>query len=322
MYTGCSARTGLRLTRDTVNDSLMYHRLSFADAQHSGWKSVAEGILSFTLYFVVLSVLTGLLLSSDVLATGLGGACAPPDIGRYPTECEWLRGMAGTAIWLPLALLCRALLGPAPLGLIWSVVGQVRWRLFFEFLVWALAVFLAIEGGRTLLGLATGLWIGVQFEERSLVVLGLLAVLMPFQVVAEEVVFRGYILQTIGCWLARPALVVLVPVPFFVMGHPGNVTTGIASGIMALAAGYLCLRTGGLEAAIALHLVNNLAVSGFSLVTEYSPQFVPSAGVSLAINAITMALFCAIVSFRMEAARWSSTRRVAPRRRQGWSSTA
>jgi hypothetical protein len=65
----------------------------------------------------------------------------------------------------------------------------------------------------------------------------------------------------IGRWLRHPAFAILLPVPLFVLGHGYDLLGQIGVGLFAVAAGWLTWRTGGLEAAIALHVVNNLSGS-------------------------------------------------------------
>lgn len=90
--------------------------------------------------------------------------------------------------------------------------------------------------------------------------------MVPLQCAAEEVVFRGYLAQTIGRWLKHPAWAILLPVPLFVLGHAYDIWGQLSVGIMAVAMGIITWRTGGLEAAIALHAVNNMTVSLMAMV--------------------------------------------------------
>nr|WP_267918769.1 CPBP family intramembrane glutamic endopeptidase [Microbacterium resistens] len=78
------------------------------------------------------------------------------------------------------------------------------------------------------------------------------------QAAAEEYVFRGYLMQLVGRWLKHPAFAVLIPVPLFVLGHTYDVWGSLGVGIFAVLMAWITWRTGGLEAAIALHAVTNL----------------------------------------------------------------
>ncbi len=67
-------------------------------------------------------------------------------------------------------------------------------------------------------------------------------------------------MQLVGSWLRHPAFAILLPVPLFVLGHGYDVWGAASVGLFAVVAAWLTWRTGGLEAAISLHIVNNLLI--------------------------------------------------------------
>jgi hypothetical protein len=91
----------------------------------------------------------------------------------------------------------------------------------------------------------------------------MVVVLTPFQAAGEEFLFRGWIMQNIGSYFARPVvgLVVslVVSTVVFAIAHssPDPWILGTI-GCLAVASGLAAWRTGGLEAGIVLHAVNNL----------------------------------------------------------------
>ena len=90
--------------------------------------------------------------------------------------------------------------------------------------------------------------------------------LTPFQAAGEEYFFRGYLTQAFGGLFGRVAAVV-VPAVLFALAHglgqsPPVFVDRLAFGLIA---GILVLRTGGLEAAIAMHVVNNWVAFGLGL---------------------------------------------------------
>jgi membrane protease YdiL (CAAX protease family) len=119
-----------------------------------------------------------------------------------------------------------------------------------------------------------GAWIGLSaYVVPALVIL----ILVPFQATAEEFVFRGWLIQAIGAYGpdgaegpgggVRSLLRRLFrsPWPGIVVGAGAFVSahgyTGWAMAdvfLFAVTVGWLAVRTGGLEAAIALHVLNNL----------------------------------------------------------------
>ena len=138
-------------------------------------------------------------------------------------------------------------------------------------------------------------WVG-------LVVVSLLTT--PLQAAGEEVAFRGGLVQSVGSWFRSP-LVALV------------VTTTLSAGLFAAAHGsadpwvilelgslavygcYLAWRTGGLEAVLVIHVVNNLliTVSGAllggleeSYVDQSTTGSPVSAGLSILVTGFVTAL--------------------------------
>ena len=88
-------------------------------------------------------------------------------------------------------------------------------------------------------------------------------IMTPLQAAGEEYLFRGWIMQNVGAWFARPmvGLVVslIVSAAAFSSAHlsPDPWILGTIA-CLGLAAGIATWRTGGLEAAIAIHAVNNV----------------------------------------------------------------
>ncbi len=90
-------------------------------------------------------------------------------------------------------------------------------------------------------------------------------VLTPLQAAGEEYFFRGYLTQAVGGLLGRVAAV-LIPAFLFALAHGAQSAPvfidRLAFGIIA---GILVIRTGGLEAGIAMHVLNNWLAFGLAL---------------------------------------------------------
>lgn len=100
------------------------------------------------------------------------------------------------------------------------------------------------------------------------VFLGIILVSSPLQAAAEEVLFRGYLQQTIGSLAGQAWVGVVVSAVVFAVFHgvqnPPLFLHRLGFGLVA---GALVIATGGLEAAIAVHVVNNLMAFGYALFT-------------------------------------------------------
>ena len=91
---------------------------------------------------------------------------------------------------------------------------------------------------------------------------------VPLQTVAEEVLCRGYLLQTLGSVVRNEWFAIGVSALIFALLHgiqnPWLFGSRLLFGVVA---GVLVWRTGGLEAGIAIHMVNNLCAFGLAIVT-------------------------------------------------------
>src|SRR5690348_1240496 len=98
---------------------------------------------------------------------------------------------------------------------------------------------------------------------RALLIAGLLSIaLFPLQAGCEEVVFRGWLTQTLGQVLRRRWLLALVVALLFALGHapfegPFLFPTYV---IMSLGFSALALRDQRVELAIGVHAANNISV--------------------------------------------------------------
>ena len=98
----------------------------------------------------------------------------------------------------------------------------------------------------------------------TLLPLSLLAVLV--QVSAEEILFRGYLQQTLAARFSNPLIWMVVPTILFALGHympaqagENAILIAVWAGFFGLAAADLTARSGTLGPAIALHLANNVS---------------------------------------------------------------
>ncbi|WKX10829.1 CPBP family intramembrane glutamic endopeptidase [Streptomyces sp. NL15-2K] len=242
-----------------------YHRMGRSSGRHRWWRPLL-GTLLFIPSWLVLSLLL------YAVSYGLGTAAGYPELPDGGVDLGPLRNTAldltYIAIALPLILLAVRWTERRPVGTLSSVTGRLRVR----WLAWCL---LAALPPVTLLVLTTVLmpndgaasvestaWVGWQSFLTSLAVL---AVFVPVQAVAEEYVFRGWLTQAVGAFLRSPWFAVLPQAVLFATAHGWGTRWGfIDLLVFGVVAGWLTIRTGGLEATIALHVLNNLLAFGFS----------------------------------------------------------
>lgn len=241
-----------RLTPDT---HLPYHRMALLHPRHRWWRPLVTLVVFLLCFILMLAALfaavEGLRLIPS-LSEPLGVALSSMDMSH---PWAFALTLASVVILLPAALVTQRLCTPPQARRLSSVTGRLRWRLLRRSLGLAALVLTPSLLLMTLTGRN-----GFEIDGRSMMMLLIVLLLVPFQAAAEEYVFRGLPMQVLGAWLRSPAFAILAPVPLFIAGHGYGVFASISVAAFAVTAGWLTWRTGGLEAAIGLHVVNNVAI--------------------------------------------------------------
>ena len=236
-------------------------------------------------------------------------------------------GLGAVALMIPAVWLAMLCLGIRPLGRGWSVGLRLR-----RGLIWRTGLLaIGVMGVITLLdSVVSPLFSGVssdappaaaspEFDPTLALWSALFIVLLvPFQAAAEEYVFRGMLMQVLGAWVRSPWLAMLLPTLLFALAHIYDIWGLLAVAAMGFTAAWLAWRTGGLEAAVAIHVVNNLVAFGVMAtgVTGETGQTVTGAGPGTVIaEVIGLALFAWVTELIWKRGGWSRTRIdfVAPR---------
>ncbi len=163
---------------------------------------------------------------------------------------------------LPVVFLTAWLTQRRPPGTLSSVLGRLRWRWLLVCLGVALVALILGQTAMVATYAVTGEDLGNLFGwvgwERFLPGLVVILVLVPFQAAAEEYMFRGWVIQAFGAYLRTPWPGILLGAALFTSLHAYTDWGIIDVFSFGALMGWLAVRTGGLEAPIALHVVNNV----------------------------------------------------------------
>ena len=150
-----------------------------------------------------------------------------------------------------------------------SVVPKMRWKLFFIFVGISVVALVAQIGVSLVMpGEQQSDFSGAVNELTTTTVLLAAIVLLttPFQAAGEEYVFRGYLMQALGSLTRSKWAALLLTSTLFAMAHGvQNFPLFFDRFMFGLIAGWLVIRTGGLEAGIAMHILNNFLAFGYAL---------------------------------------------------------
>lgn len=142
-----------------------------------------------------------------------------------------------------------------------STEYKIRWKRLFDFMPLLIVLYIVVEVVDQLIKTATGTpFGGFRFPIASLI---LILIFVPLQASAEEYMFRGFLTQAIGSWVPVAAIAWVLQAVCFMVMHGYNLLGNLGILITGLCMGYVVLKTGGLEASMAMHIINNLA-AGFT----------------------------------------------------------
>ncbi|MEO6532838.1 MAG: type II CAAX endopeptidase family protein [Pseudolysinimonas sp.] len=304
---------------------LRYPRLLRALPGYRWWKPLVALVIA-GVFWIVFQVAFGLLAFGLALVVGdiTVPAFTPDDVTSFAAKLQDIvvaffsldladgfsvvAGLGGVATLLPAVLLGYRITGLRPLTVLRSVAFRFRWK----WMLITLAPALLITGIAAVASFTVLPAIGIGSPPLApttpvttwLLCALLILVLTPIQAAAEEFAFRGLVLQMVGGWV-RPAIVaVVVSTAGFAALHTqylGWATLDVA--FFGAVAAYLTWRTGGLEASLSLHAVNNTVVflvlaSGAAGSTSAIDIDHPAKGdpISLLVTIVTMGAYALIIT--------------------------
>ncbi|MET4780324.1 CPBP family intramembrane glutamic endopeptidase [Glaciihabitans sp. UYNi722] len=277
-----------------------YHRLARSSPSYRWWKPLIVALIAIgfyvalTIILVVLFVIAALAVPSistemlKLVSTGVIDNSSPVILAF---------SLGSVALILPAIWCARLIMGPRPVGLLSSVAGRLRWRWMLRLLV---PVVVAYGASTLFSSLLLPLLLGEPLTAPAIrsdtwIIVIVAVLLVPLQATAEEFFFRGYLMQTFGGWLRHPLFAILLPIPFFTFGHDYDIWGLLDVTVFGVTAAWLVWRTGGLEASIVAHVVNNTVIfvmGGFGLVNVDSKT---GSWGELVVSAVTLALYSWLV---------------------------
>ncbi|MDO5139114.1 MAG: CPBP family intramembrane metalloprotease [Oscillospiraceae bacterium] len=232
------------------------------------YKPLIVGALFVVFWLIsslVIDLVTKLLFHTTVTNTGY-------DDMDFFTAAGAFDNAALAAVVIPCLILAALIVRDRPVSSYFSSMGGWRWGVFLKTLAAAFVI----------LGIPTIVWLLIHGRTGEMAfTLGgfiLLTLLAPLQGIGEELLCRGFIMQTVSSWFKLPIVGVIVQTIIFAVGHPYNAIGMIEIVISGLLYALICLRTKGIESSSALHIVNNMTaiyMAGFGFGSITSEATVP-----------------------------------------------
>lgn len=225
----------------------------------------AAGILTgILLFFVVATTVSQLLgwLGWVLLRPGGDYVDWLRALGRFETPWGMLAGHLALAMLIPISLAVVLFVHRRHPRWLGSVRPWFRWRYLLLSMVLAVLLFNLVLFVQQLgqpfppLRPQDGYW----------VFLAIIVLTSPLQAAAEEFFFRGYLLQAFHTLVPRgPWFGVILSAALFALFHgTQNLPLFLDRFAFGVLAGMLVVRTGGLEAAIGAHVINNVMAFGYA----------------------------------------------------------
>ncbi len=231
------------------------HPVALHHRERSWPRFVGVLVIAAMAYYLVRSTVYSMVLGVAYAFRRTGDFetyAAQAGAGEYPEGL--LASNLGTASMIVVCLLLVRWFAQAPIGIVFSVVQRIRWGYLAVCAGIALVVFVAVQAV-ALLREGQGLQPQDGFWWFMLVVV----VSSPLQAAAEEVLFRGFVQQTVGGLAGRWWAGVVVASLLFALAHGAQSPALFVDRLgFGLVMGLLVWWTGGLEAAIGAHIINNI----------------------------------------------------------------
>lgn len=230
------------------------------------------------------------------------------------TPVMFLANSISLGFLIPLSFLLSRIVGQRG-GWLSSVVGRVRWT----WLMKCLAVSLVAVGALVLIPISIQGW-----DQQGLalrpgwwwLLIGVIVV-TPFQAAGEEYIIRGVLNRAVASLIparivGAVAGAVLSSVVFATIHFAEDTWLNITYFSLGMLLSYLAWRTGGLEAAIAMHTANNIVVLVFLPFQDISEVFDRAEGASDPTALIQLAVLGAAAAIIVAMARRGAISRTGP----------
>lgn len=268
------------------------------------WKPILAIIVGLIGFFSLAFLLILPAIAIDVAQ----GRLTPEQIesGEIPTTANlFLFNNISLALLIPLTmLLAWLIIGQRPKWLT-SVAGGMRWRFFWTCFGMFAVVWLAYFGLEWWMGDFTD---ELAMNDDTWLLIGGILLTTPFQAAGEEYLFRGFGNRALASFFpSRGPWRIIIPgiitsILFMLTHGAGDIWLNVMYVVFGLAMSYLTWRTGGLEAAIAMHVVNNLSAEALMPFTDISDMFERGAGTAdatILINLAVIGIAVGLVEWRV-----------------------
>ncbi|WP_407431711.1 CPBP family intramembrane glutamic endopeptidase [Methanobrevibacter sp.] len=188
-------------------------------------------------------------------------------------------------IFIPALYIASKIVKDRPFSSYSSSRGGWNFKLYLKALIIPLILYIIYEIIYTYINGANGTF---QF---SLPIFIVVLITIPLQCIAEEYMFRGFIMQTLGSWSNIPVLALIIQAIIFAMVHGYNSMGTIEMLVFGLIYGFFTWKTNGIEISSAIHTANNLSLGLFVTFGLYTSTSSPSLASVASVIVLNIIIF-------------------------------
>ena len=221
--------------------------------KYKWYKPLIVAALTFILY-IILSILCDVLFGIFFPELFSSSLLYDPNSSSGLETVEGIYTSINIALMIPSFFISSKIVRDRPFSSYLSSRGGWNWEIFAKSLLVALVAYGIIT-------LVEFLIFGVEFDNKFTILTFLAMVIVTlFQSFAEELMCRGFLMQTLGSWFKIPVVAIVLQAVFFTVIHSYNLI-GLADVLFSgLCYGVIAWYCDGLEVSSALHSVNNIIV--------------------------------------------------------------
>lgn len=172
-------------------------------------------------------------------------------------------------IMIPALYLASKIVRERPFSSYISTSGRWNFKLYLKALAIPLVLFIVFNAIDAAITGPEGTF---QF---SLLYLIVLIIFLPLQCIAEELVYRGFLMQAFGSWFKIPVVAIILQSVIFTISHGYNTFGLVEIFVSGIVFGFFTWKTNGIEVSSALHTANNLSLSLFVMLGIITPTSSP-----------------------------------------------
>lgn len=286
---------------------------------HDRWWMGLVGIIATIVVFFAVSIVGGIIAVAIDIATG---AISQEDamVGKI-TNTPLLLLTVNLSLILGglVAWLAHRILHKQPWSRIFSVLPRMRWKWWGLSLACTVPLFALYMGVGFLFDNSAIQGSGdssFTFDGAAVAYLLIIVLTTPFQAAAEEVMFRSYVPRVFGSWIPRVGGVVgvIVATILFTLAHgAADPWLWAYYAVFGLVMAALTHFSGGIEAPVVVHAVNNVTMFIIALFSgEMSNAFDRGEGTGGVFMLFPMVALIVIAGVLTLVARWKKVETVAP----------